>query len=227
MSQSICQFIFFRVKPSVKPEDPSNEEGYALMEVLRATKHQNGHQSSSWGRTVEDTNTIVWVVDWTDARCSTDTDLLAPFLDPSNTQTPASIYVTLIPPVRCTATLTMNPVTELCALPFASELSVSETKQLNTDLINFRRALVDQLPQQAGPKSWAMGHVDRPSKLPHAKSPDGKAVVYFLAVGWDSVDAHVRAKETENFAEAIRPIREKMLPPIPGLEMKHVSFQMV
>src|SRR3954469_8201146 len=62
MSQSICQFIFFRVKPSVKPEDPSNEEGYALMGVLRATKHQNGHQSSSWGRTVEDTNTIVWVV---------------------------------------------------------------------------------------------------------------------------------------------------------------------
>jgi hypothetical protein len=104
---------------------------------------------------------------------------------------------------------------------------VPESRQLSTDLINFRRALVEQLPQQAAPKSWAMGHVDRPSKLPHAKSPDGKAVMHFLAVGWDSVEAHVRAKETENFVEGIRPIREKMLSPIPGLEMKHVSFQMV
>lgn len=104
---------------------------------------------------------------------------------------------------------------------------MSETRQLSTDLINFRRALVEQLPQQARPKSWAMGHVERPSKLPHVESPDGKAVVRFLAVGWDSVDAHARAKKTDTFVEAIRPIREKMLSPIPGLEMKHVSFQIV
>ncbi|KAJ5776468.1 uncharacterized protein N7511_001479 [Penicillium nucicola] len=227
MSQSICQFIFFRVKPSMKPEDPSNEEGYTFMEVLRTAKHQSGHQSSAWGRTLEDPNTIVWVVDWTDARCSTDTNQLSPFLDPSNLQPPTSFYVTLSPPVSCTATLTKNPVTELFTLPVAGEISVPESRQLSLDMINFRRALVEQLPQQAGPKSWAMGHVDRPSKLPHPKSPDGKAVVHFFAVGWDSVDAHLRAKETENFAEAIQPLREKMLSPIPGLEMKHVSFQII
>lgn len=70
-----------------------------------------------------------------------------------------------------------------------------------------------------------MGHVDRPSKLPHETSPSGHAVVHLLAVGWDSVDAHLKAKDTEKFVESIAPIREKMLAIIPGLEMKHVSFQ--
>lgn len=62
MSQSVSQFIFFRVKSSVKPEDPSSEEGEALLNVFCLTKQQNGHQGSAWGRVVEDTDTIVWVV---------------------------------------------------------------------------------------------------------------------------------------------------------------------
>ena len=124
-------------------------------------------------------------------------------------------------------TLTTNPVTELCALPFPSSLSVPEIKQLNSDLINFRTALIDKLPQAAKPRSWSMGQVDRPSRVQHVKSPSGSAVLRVLAVGWDSVEAHKRATETELFASNITPIREKMLPRVPGLEMNHVSFQKV
>lgn len=62
MSQSIAEFIYFKVKPSVKPEDPNNQEGEDLLNVFRAGKHQSGHSSSAWGRTVEDPDTIVWVI---------------------------------------------------------------------------------------------------------------------------------------------------------------------
>jgi hypothetical protein len=62
MSQTVSQVTFFRVKSSVKPEDPTNEEGEALMRIFITTKHQSGHQHSSWGRTSEDEDTIVWVV---------------------------------------------------------------------------------------------------------------------------------------------------------------------
>lgn len=126
-----------------------------------------------------------------------------------------------------TDTLIKNPVTELCILPFPDNLSVQETKKLGMDLINFRTALVEQLPQKAGPQSWATGHVDRPSRLKHEKSPTGYAMLRFLAVGWESVETHMKAKETEQFAKSIEPIREKMLAPIPGLEMKHVKFSSV
>lgn len=100
-------------------------------------------------------------------------------------------------------------------------------KDLYRDLINFRSAVVEQLPPEAGPQSWAMGQVNRPSPLKHEQSPSGQAVLYFLAVGWESVETHMRAKETELFGRSIAPVREKMLAPVPGLEMRHVKFQLV
>lgn len=72
-----------------------------------------------------------------------------------------------------------------------------------------------------------MGHVDRPSTIKHGKSPSGMAVLHLLAVGWESVEAHMNAKQTEQFGRSIAPIREKMLGPVPGLELKHVRFQKV
>lgn len=106
-------------------------------------------------------------------------------------------------------------------------MTVQETRQLDADLINFRIVLVEHLPQASGPRSWAMGHVDRPSMVQHAKSPSGHAVLHLLAIGWDTVEAHLQAKDTGQFQQSVAPIREKMLPPVPGLEMKHVSFQKV
>ncbi|KAJ5089940.1 hypothetical protein N7532_008624 [Penicillium argentinense] len=226
MPQSISEFIFFKVRPEVRPEDPHSEEGEALLNIFRSTKQQSGHQNSAWGRTVEDEDVIVWVVDWTDARGSTTAINLEPFLAPT-AQPPTALYTTLSPPISSTDTLTANPVTEICALPFPSSLTVQETKQLNAELINFRTALVEHLPQEDGPRSWAMGHIDRPNMVQHAKSPSGHAVVHLLAVGWETVEAHKQAKETEQFQQSVAPIREKMLPPVPGLEMKHVSFQKI
>lgn len=106
-------------------------------------------------------------------------------------------------------------------------MTVPETKQLNADLINFRTAIVEQLPPEFGPRSWAMGHVDRPSILPHSKSPSGEVTVQLVVVGWESVEAHMKAKESAQFVSGIAPIREKMVSPVPGLEMKHVSFQAI
>ncbi|CAL5868342.1 uncharacterized protein PFLUO_LOCUS2567 [Penicillium psychrofluorescens] len=227
MSATISEFLFFKVKPTVKPEDPSNAEGEALLNALRTVNQHSGYKSSVWGRSVEDENTLVWVVDWTDARGSTISNSLTPFLDPSNSQPPIALYATLTPPISNTDTLTQNPVTELCILPFASSLTTEETKQLHSDLISFRTTLVEQLPQTVGPRSWAMGHVDRPSTIKHGKSPSGMAVLHLLAVGWESVEAHMNAKQTEQFGRSIAPIREKMLGPVPGLELKHVRFQKV
>ena len=59
---TISEFIYFRVEPSVKPEDPNSDEGYALLRVFEAAKAQNAYRSSAWGRAIEDKDVIVWVV---------------------------------------------------------------------------------------------------------------------------------------------------------------------
>lgn len=87
--------------------------------------------------------------------------------------------------------------------------------------------MVEQLPKGSGLKSWSMGEVDRPSLVQHAKSPSGQATLHLLVVGWESIDAHKKSRETEQFVSSISPIREKSLGAIPGLEVKHVSFHKI
>lgn len=70
-----------------------------------------------------------------------------------------------------------------------------------------------------------MGQVERPGAVEHQASSSGEAFVHFLAVGWESVEKHLTIKGSKEFMESIKPIREKMLTPVGGLKMKHVSFQ--
>jgi hypothetical protein len=115
----------------------------------------------------------------------------------------------------------------LATLTYPSSLNPDEHKKLNSDLINFRVALTEKLPEKSRPKSWTMAQVHRPGTFQHPKSPSGEAFVYLIAVGWESVDAHMAARKTKEFEESIKPIREKMLPAVQGLGMKHVSFKKI
>lgn len=132
-----------------------------------------------------------------------------------------------MPPIADSDTLASNPVTELVALSFPTSFTPDEHKALNQNLIDFRIALTEKLPEGSRPKSWSMGHVDRPGVVEHKASPSGQAFVHFLAVGWDGVDKHMAVRETTEFNETIKPIREKALSPVEGLKMKHVSFKKI
>ena len=62
-SPTFTEFIVFRLKPSVKPEDgENNREGEQLLDLFRETMLQSGHLGSAWGRTLEDENVVVWVI---------------------------------------------------------------------------------------------------------------------------------------------------------------------
>lgn len=62
-SPTFTEFIAFRLKPSVKPEeDESNREGEQLLDLFRETMLQSGHLGSAWGRTLEDKNVVIWVI---------------------------------------------------------------------------------------------------------------------------------------------------------------------
>lgn len=57
----VNEFVFFRLKPSVKPEEPGNLEGDRFLDVLRTARNQSEYMASAWGRTKEDENIMVWV----------------------------------------------------------------------------------------------------------------------------------------------------------------------
>ena len=62
-SPTFTEFIVFRLKPSVKPEEgESNREGEQLLDLFRETMLQSGHLGSAWGRALEDENVVIWVI---------------------------------------------------------------------------------------------------------------------------------------------------------------------
>ena len=63
MPGNVTEFVFFEVRPDIKPEDPKkSEDGEALLSLFKDTKQQHGFLASAWGRTYEDENFLVWVV---------------------------------------------------------------------------------------------------------------------------------------------------------------------
>lgn len=62
MVNTVTEFIFLRLKPEVRPEDPESEGGKKFLEIANALKQQRGYQGSSWGRTAEVEQDIVWAV---------------------------------------------------------------------------------------------------------------------------------------------------------------------
>lgn len=155
-------------------------------------------------------------------------DCLKPFLDPSSPQV-ITFFANLNPPPMTTSgTFADNPVTELVAFAVRSDISPDDQRQWDNDTIALRSALMEKIPQKdLRPLTWSTGCVARPVNFDHPRSPSGKAIVYILAVGWESKEKHLAARETPEFAETIQPLREKMLPPVKGLEMRHVRFRKV
>ena len=62
-------------------------------------------------------------------------------------------------------------------------------------------------------------------EIAHPKATGGKGLGYACLIGWESVEAHMKARETEEFAKAIAPIRKSALAPLEGKSMMHVHFR--
>lgn len=169
------------------------------------------------------------IIAWDDIRGASRASLLANYLAP-NTEV-LSMYTTLMPPPTI-PTLCSNPVTELGPLTFPTSLTPGENNDLNNALVKLRTDTMD-LPDDsaARPRQWSMGHVDRPGVQGHPSSASGEAFVVVLVIGWESVEAHRKARELGPFKQNIAPIAKRMLPTGPGLlpgkewGMAHVRFR--
>lgn len=166
--------------------------------------------------------------EWADSSHSVSIDCLQPFVDPSSPQVIALFANLNPPPMTTSGTLADNPVTELAALAVPSTLTPAEQTKWHEDIVAFRSALMEKVSQKdIRPLTWSTGYVERPATFDHPQSPSGKAQVYLLAVGWESKEKHLAARETQEFADTIQPLRKKTLPPVKGLEMRHVRFRKV
>ncbi|KAL4803755.1 hypothetical protein BDV18DRAFT_38988 [Aspergillus unguis] len=226
----VTEFIYFQPKSSVKPEDPSNDEGRSLLELFKATTQQSGHIGSAWGRTKEDEKVLIWAIDWSDAHSGIQqtNSPLGPFLE-QNTQI-TTVFTTLMPTDEkspATSTLVSNPITEIAPLAFPTSLSSADRSAISADLTALRKTLVEEVESKVRSKSFLLGQVERPGEFEHEKSDSKQAFVHLLVIGWNSHEQHQEARGTDGFKSKIEPIRKSMVSPLDLLGMKHVKFQKV
>ncbi|PGH13030.1 hypothetical protein AJ80_06514 [Polytolypa hystricis UAMH7299] len=222
------EFIYLTFNPSVRPEDVDNDEGKLFMDAYNAVAQQDdGYLSSCWGRTVEDENKIVWAIDRSTTPTTTSTTALLPSLTPllAPSTKPQTYLLAVSEPITQTILL-QSRVIELVVLALPATLSPTEKSNVTNSVTALSDALLSLstsrcVAAQSVTPAWAI----EPASVPHVDSPSGTAVLKALIVGWESKEAHERARETEAFKRTIMPIREVVLKGVEGLEMRHVRFQ--
>ncbi|OAX79653.1 hypothetical protein ACJ72_06021 [Emergomyces africanus] len=191
---------------------------------------------------------------WNDATSSVPLSQITPILAPSSTPITIHTTLTPPVPITHLTTTPIVELAILpfpSALPFEEKSFLSTSlSNLRTTLLKITPSDGDEdlpvakeqqqqqqqqeqnptLPSRAkmekqGPPRWlSLGWVERPGTVMHADSPSGEAELAILVIGWQSVQEHEAVMGTDEFENAIAPIRGKMLPGIKVLEMRYVRF---
>lgn len=173
-------------------------------------------------------NVLKTKIEWKDSSGAVPISFLDPIIDPGST--PISFHVTMMPSINQIiygpkrSTEKPPPAVEIAVLAFPDKLEPSEDSSLDNSLINFRTALLE-LKEANAPSLVSMGWVERPSTVKHPDSESGQASLVAIVIEWNSEEDHEAARKTDAFNDSLAPVREKMLPAIKVLHMRHVRFQ--
>lgn len=96
------------------------------------------------------------------------------------------------------ATAAVAPIVEMLTLYFPSEI---DQENVDATLLNFIQTIADNSKGFVGRTTgWVV------EELEHDKV-DGKAKAYAVAIGWESLEAHIAYRETQTFKDEIVKVR--------------------
>ena len=106
------------------------------------------------------------------------------------------------------------PVTEFVTFYLPSETSEADKNEFHEGMTEFGKVFQEHADGFRGTSTgWAVEELEHPSV--------GTGLGYVVVVGWDSVDAHMAFRETNEFKDAMGKLGSK----IKGAVMHHVKFQ--
>ncbi|KAL9113947.1 MAG: hypothetical protein Q9227_002081 [Pyrenula ochraceoflavens] len=205
-------------------DDVSSEAAKAFASMREYLSGVNGYIRSYWGLSVEEPRRVLWAVDWEDLSSHREfqqsssygyyLSLGDPFIH--ETEKP---FITHIPYQPFPPTNAIEaPATEVAM--FSVQPTIDKIA-VETAVAKLMDVVQHDIPNHARGCStgWVVEEIEHPD------AEGGKALGYACMVGWESVDAHMKARETDAFAQAIAPVRKVALQPLPGKSMLHVHFQ--
>jgi len=212
------------LQPGTQVEDPSSEAGKLWKSFGDSILSQEGVQRFYWGRQVESPDTVLLLVDWDSLESHQkfiNSPEYGPFVGSLGTllASPPSLHHAHFnphPPAQAVSG-THAPVTELVTFFLPADVSDADKASFETARNNLVKLVEKREGGRGGIASgWVVEKIDNPTT-------GAKSTAFTAAIGWESVEAHTKFRETEAFKEVIGPVRAK----VTGAQMRHVKFNEV
>ncbi|KAF2470414.1 uncharacterized protein BDR25DRAFT_287334 [Lindgomyces ingoldianus] len=193
-----------------------------LEETLGTIKSQPGCKSLFWGRQIEHPDVMQMVIDWESIESHKDfmnSPSYGPFIErlkPLLAGPPHLLHVKL-PSQSPFSHPGAAPITECISMYFEPSYS---TASYDPNWAKFKEG-VEQMAKEAQGLTGGWGVEDVKHTVFGKEGEEGEGKLFWAVIGWPSVDAHMKFRETEEFKKVIPYLREGPK----ALEVHHVAFQ--
>jgi len=190
--------------PGEYPDDAQSAPGKTLRELVEIILAQKGAQKCYWGREVENPDTLRLFVDWDsvdDHKAFIASDQYKPFFKQFGTLMsgdPTLYHVHFDPHPPTVALIGSSPIaTENITIYFPTTYSTEDQKAF-VDSLNKFVAVIEKTQDISGYKGSVGGWVEEELTVPGSSE---KAKGYVCLIAWESVEAHLKYRETQDFKD--------------------------
>ncbi|OCK79313.1 hypothetical protein K432DRAFT_355207 [Lepidopterella palustris CBS 459.81] len=199
----------------------SGDIGKLWDDALNTIAKTPGYQKMFWGRQVEHPDVLQLCIDW-DSIEAHQAFMASPAYGPFGQGLgkilggPPNLYHINLPPSSPFSGPAAAPVTELVSLYFPPDFA---TEEFDLNWIKFQGLIQNSAEGYHG-STGAWSVEEATYKGMGKDGAEGPAKLFFASIGWDSVDAHMKYRETDAFKDAIPLLRQGCS----AIEMYHVKF---
>ncbi|KAF2174870.1 hypothetical protein K469DRAFT_612899 [Zopfia rhizophila CBS 207.26] len=192
-------------------------------ETLQTITEQPGCLSLFWGRQIEHPDVIQMAVDWDKLeshQAFIANPIYGPFIERIKPflSGPLSMYHAQLPTPSPTSGPFTAPVTECISLYFAPDHPNSTFDSNWTQFVE--KAGQTATEAQGAVGGWVVEEVKSKKGL-GKDGAEGDGKQFWAVIGWPSVEAHMKYRETEDFSKVVPYLREGPK----AIEVHHVNFQ--
>ncbi|KAK5459852.1 hypothetical protein LTS15_003981 [Exophiala xenobiotica] len=202
------EIVFIPLSEENYPDDFSSAPGKKFKDILATILAQDGVQRLSWGRQVENPGTLTMFIDWDSVdhhKKFMSTDAYGPFMQEVGSMVSGDLGMYHVhfdphPPTKALVDTSAH-VTEFITAYFPKGYSAEDQKTFTDSMNKF----VDVVGSTAeGFKAAIGGFVEEELTDPKSSEP---CLGYVALIGWTSVEAHLKYRETQAFKDNIHYLR--------------------
>jgi hypothetical protein len=206
----VTEILIAKLKDSAESLEGSGEGASIWQETIDTIIVQDGVQRLYWGKVVEDASMVRMFIDWETFehhKSFEASDTYHPFVEKFMSICSEVVLMShseIIPLDKTVRDVFTSPATELLSVFFPAEYTAVQQDKYKEGI----QQLIKSIEGKAkGARAAAIGWAIE-DNLPNLQKPELKGRIFFLFIGWDSVEDHLEFRGTDIFKENIHYVRQ-------------------